>query len=233
MPAPSEESEVRAQETRRDIEGHERRLDRQRPGPAQRIRERRARLGKRGPAGREQEGGGQVLLERGRAALLSVAAAVQGLAGEIDAEARLIAVQIHMDAHIRPLAIDRGTLAMPFAELVHDGVLDLERPELRVGDGGIDRLEPHRQGPRRRQMLVPVDGPHPFVQGLGRGRREARDGPQDAAREPRPEARAVGRGEVAFEVHPRAPRPYRSRAEGSQLAREQPFHALGRGGEER
>jgi hypothetical protein len=82
-----------------------------------------------------------------------------------------------MDAHIRPLAIDRGALAMPFAELVDDGVLDLERPELGVGDRGIDRLESHRHRPRRGQMLVPTDGPHSFVQGLGRGRREAREGP--------------------------------------------------------
>jgi hypothetical protein len=122
---------------------------------------------------------------------------------------------------------------MPFPKLVHDGVLDLERPELGVGDGGIDRLEPHRQGPRRRQVLVPVDGPHPFVQGLGRRRREARERPQDAAREPGPEARAIGRREVAFEVHPGAPRTHPARPERAELAREERFHPLGRGGEER
>src|SRR5690606_37673131 len=114
----------------RDAARDLRRLDEDRPGPAEGVQERLRRL----PSGQRQQSRRQVLLERRLALVLALAPAPleERLARQVEIEARLALVQVREHAHVGPAGIDRGPFAGPLAEEVDDGVLDAQRGEVQA-----------------------------------------------------------------------------------------------------
>ncbi len=133
---PALEPEPPAQQARRDPRGDQRRLDHQRAGPAHRVDERPAAGGDLAPAGSQQQCRREILLERGLDARLPIAATVQRLAAQVDADGCALAREPDVDAQVRALRVDRGSRTCPLAKSVDDRVLHLERGKLRVAKPG-------------------------------------------------------------------------------------------------
>ncbi len=76
--------------------------------------------------------------------------------------------------------IDAWPLARCAAQPVDDGILDLERTEMRVVDPRTTPAELHGQAAGWQQVLGPIDGVHALVERLGIDRREATDHQQYA-----------------------------------------------------
>ena len=185
---------LRAQQAGRDVGRHQRRLDRQRPRPAQRVEQAGAGGGLARPGRVEQQAGGQVLLERRLHLDLvrPVAAPVQALAAQVDRDGHARAREVRVDAHVRRARVHRRPQAAGGgAELVDDRVLDAHRAEARVPDPVVDAGEVDRQRVVHREVARPVDGLRGLVEVVAVGGRPARDRQQDAAGDPRPEAGAV------------------------------------------
>src|SRR3546814_5822734 len=85
-----------------------------------------------------------VLLQRCFDATGAIAAAVQALAGQIEAQRTLFAVQMQMQADVGLLGIDVRPLQACRAKAIDDRVLEFQSREMRVGDtrratGDLDR----------------------------------------------------------------------------------------------
>ena len=191
MPLPAQEPETLAQQPRGDIRSHQRPLQGQGPRAAHGIDQGPAGGGRLRPAGAQQDGGGEVLLERRLRPFLPVAAPVQALPGEVEAQGRLVAQQAQVEAQVRPSRIDGGAHAAALAKLVDDGVLDLQGGIARVGDRRAGDVGVDGQGARGIEMVAPVDLAHPLIEGLGGGRRKDRQAEEHPAGQPRPEADPV------------------------------------------
>ena len=155
------ELRLRAQQTGRDVGRHERRLDRQRARPAQRVQQAGAGGGLARPGRVQQQSGGQVLLERRLDLDLvrPVAAPVQALAAEVDRDGHARAREVRVDAHVGRARVDRRPLAAGGgAELVDDRVLDAHRAEARVPDPVVDAGEVDRERVVHAEVAGPVDG---------------------------------------------------------------------------
>ena len=89
------------------------------------------------PAALQEQAGRQRLVQRRDGLDRAVAALVQRIPGAIEAEHRVVLVDVQVEADHRPLDIDARPPADAFAELVADGVLDPPRRVLRVRDGRV------------------------------------------------------------------------------------------------
>ncbi len=229
---PAEESPVSAQQTGSDVGGDQRALDRKRPRSAQGVEQDAAVRGDLGPARAQQDGGGEVLLERCRGALLPIPAPVQRLAREVQAQGRLALVQVGMDLQIRTLGAHVGAAAETLAETVGDGVLDLERTEAGVADLGAGAVELDREGATRVEVLLPGDGQSARVQRVGVAGVAAAERQQHPVGDPRPQADTVGVGQGAGEAHAAPGLGGVGESEAVDLVGKQGFEVACRGGEE-
>ena len=219
---PALEPEPPAQQARRDAGRHQRRLDHQRAGAAHRIEEGAAPLRDLRPARAQQQRSGEVLLERRLDARLPVAAPVQRIAREVDAEGRAFARETDADPQIGPVRVDRGPGSRRLADAIDDRVLHLERGELRVTQPRRALADGvHGQRAFRREVLQPVDVAHAVVQCLRRRRRHLGQREQHAARGARVQAGEVRVRERTGERHAGRVLASRLDAERTQFAGQQ------------
>lgn len=115
-----------------NVGGHQTCLDGQRARSAHGIDETSALRHHLGPAGEEEDGSRQVLLEGRERALHPVTAAVQALARQIDAQGGDVSIKIGVDPQIWPFELDGRSRPARLAESIDDRVLDLERAKVRV-----------------------------------------------------------------------------------------------------
>ena len=85
---------------------------------------------------------------------------------------------------------------------VDDGVFELQRAEVRMGDGGVMAAKIARQGCVRPQVLGPVDLTDSTVKPLGVSDFKPRQLEKHPIRHARPEARAISDREVTREGDP-------------------------------
>ena len=135
------------------------------PGAAHGVQESGALGGQVRPAGAQQDGGRQVLLERCGGAFLPVAAAVQRGPGEVQGQGRHLPMDIAVDQQVRVLRVHVGPAAQTAGEAVGNGVLDLESGVLTVAGPGQVAVEAHRKGARQVQVVLPRRSPAPRRRG--------------------------------------------------------------------
>ena len=130
--APADEAEIAAQRPGRDIERHHRGFDHERARAAHRIDELAAVSAIAGQPLRKQHRSREIFLQRRSDAARAICATMQALAGKIEAQRRAIAIQSHVQSHVRPLELDRRPLPGALAQLIDDRVLGFQRAEMRV-----------------------------------------------------------------------------------------------------
>ena len=129
---------------------------------------------------------------------------------------------MHVDAHVGRFRVHRRAAAALVADLIDDGVLDLERDARRVdGDGLI--------GP---EMLGPANGAHAVVERAIVSGVDGGEVQQDAAGHARPQAGAIGDLERAREGDAGAGRRDVAGAERAQFVGDERLERFGASGEE-
>ena len=232
MPQPAGHPPMDSGEAGGNVGGNQGALDAEGAGAAQGVEEGGALPGHGRPGRTQQDGGRQVFLEGRGAALMAVAPQVQGVAGKVQAEGHLTAMQIGLDAQIRPLPVHAGALAKPGTEAIDDGVLDPQGAKLAVADAALRPVELDREGAAQGEMLLPGQGAGPGVKAVAVGGREAGQRQQHPVGDPRPEAGAVGVRERAREAGTPPGLLGRGEAEVTQLIGKQGFQVPGGGGKE-
>ena len=187
------EAPATTQQAGRDVGGHPRALDQQGAGPAHGVEQRCPTRGGLGPAGLQQDCRGEVLLERRLDAVAPVSAPVQAVARQVQAQRRVLAFEMQMDADVGVLGVDVRSRLAAVAEVIGDRVLDLESGEVRMGESGRAAGDLDRETRRGREQPGPVDRPRGGVQGIRIRGLEALQRQQHATRQPRPQAGAVSR----------------------------------------
>ncbi|MCY1213549.1 hypothetical protein D9M68_394340 [compost metagenome] len=190
-----------ALEVGRHVGGHHRGLDQEGADTAHGVGQGAARGGDTRPAGADQDGGGQVLLQRRGALLQAVATLVQAVARQVDGEDRLTLVQAQVNAQVGVHLVHGGAHTVGAAQLVHHCVLDLERTEMGVVDPRTVATELDRQAATGHQVVMPVHRQHALIEVLGVLHRKARQHQQHPVRQPGPEAEAVRGFQVALAAH--------------------------------
>ena len=232
MLGPAVEAEALAQESRRDVGGDQRALDDERARTAHGIEQGIALGRDLGPAGAQQQCRGQILLERCGGTGLAVAALMQRLAREIQAEGQAVAVSVEVNAQIRIVGIDAWTSPVEPVEAIGDGVLDLEDGEMWVGDALELAVELNGEGAIRGQMIFPGDLQRTVVDLVRAAQRHLRQRQEDAVGDPRPETGAIAVLDPARETRPAARLGGPRHPESGQLLGQQTTEVLGGGGKE-
>ncbi len=187
----------------RNVGGDPRGLDRQRARAAHRVHESPAALGQRRPATAQQDRRREVLLQRRRHLVVAIAAPVQRLAAQVDAERGAGAAEAQADAHVRRAKVHRCPLAAQFAQPVHDRVLAALRSEAAVPQPGRQVADDvDRKRCAGRQLLLPGQRTHGGVEAGIVVRVDLGESEHDAACDPRPQASRVGDTQVAVEGNP-------------------------------
>ena len=169
---PANESEVTAHGARRNVERHQRSLDRQRPRSAHGIDELAAVLCNRRPAAAKQNGRREIFLERRRHTACAIRTPMQTLARQIETQRRPITIEPHVDAHIGLIEVHRRPLAGALTHDIDDRILGLQRAEMRMRNARRGTRQVDRERAIRFDVRRPVDGLHPFIQRIGRRGRE-------------------------------------------------------------
>ncbi len=198
MLLPAAEAPVLALQVGGNIGRHQRRFHQKSTRTAHRIGQRTASLGQRRPARTDQNGRRQVLLERRRTLLKTVAALVQTGTRQVQRQLNFATVTMDVDAQIRPYLIHPRTGTVRATQLVDDRILDLERTEVRVVYPGQSAGKINRQGAIHRQVIAPVDKLHAGIQVLGRAGQKALEHQQYPVAQARPQTQAVTEFDIAL-----------------------------------
>src|SRR5579871_1830374 len=118
------------------------------------------------------------------------------------------------------------------AQCVDDRVLDLQRAEMRVGDGRMPPAELAGQRRAGTEVQRPVDLANPRVELLRVVRLELRNLEKYAVRGARPQAGTVGAFKVAAKGHTARALAHLKRAQRGELARQEIGQATRRAGDE-
>ncbi len=180
MPQPGAEAPAFALEIGCDIGRHHRAFHQEGTHTAHGVGQRTTSGGDARPAGADQDGGGKVFLQWCSTLLQTIAALMQAMTGQVQREHGLPLVQAQVHPQVGVELIDAWPLARCAAQPVDDGILDLERTEMRVVDPRTTPAELHGQAAGWQQVLGPIDGVHALVERLGIDRREATDHQQYA-----------------------------------------------------
>ena len=103
---------------------------------------------------------------------------------------------------------------------------------MRVSDGGADAGEVDRHRARRREVLLPGEGAHAFVEAVGIRCVHFRERQEHATGQSRPETGTIGGFETTDEVASRPCLLHPGGAQGAEFGGEQRLETLGRGSEE-
>lgn len=199
------------------------------------------------PAAAREDGGGEVFLQGRFHPRAAVAALMQRGTGEIEAQGGVVIVQMQMDADVRVFRVHVRALVELRAEAVGNRVLDFQARVLRVRC--VRRTPRHfnRKGFSHIKQAAPVHRHGGVVERgvaihghIGRRRVrvirnfaqwEIQQRQQDARGEPRPQAGAVGGGQVSGEADAAIAFLAGAGAEGGQFSGQQRFNAAAAGGE--
>ncbi|MNZ78299.1 hypothetical protein D3C78_968680 [compost metagenome] len=232
MPEPLAEAPAFTLEVRCDIGRHQGRFNQEGPDTAHRVRQCAAFRGDLRPAGANQDCRGKVLLQRRGPLLQTVAALVQAVPGQVEGQHRLAAIEVQMHADIRVDLVHGRPAAELGAQVVDDGILDLQCAEVSVIDTRAAPAELHRQAAARIQVIAPRDAAHAHVEFLGVRHREPREHHQHPVGQARPEAEAICRFQIALTAHRGNLRPRLLQAERLGLLQQQAIEPLGTGEEQ-
>ena len=122
-----------APQARGDVPCHEDGFHQDRPASAHGIEQRLLRR----PPGQAQDARRQVLAERRLAARLAQPALEQRLARRVEVQGHVLVVQKGVDANVRSAGVHTGSSASRCAELVADGVFDLERGVIKARERAV------------------------------------------------------------------------------------------------
>ena len=86
------------------------------------------------PTAAQQDGGGQILLQRRLAGVSTIAALVQTGARQVDPDGDPPTVHPHIDTHVRGPGIDIGPFLTPTAKYVDNGVFAALGTKLGIAD---------------------------------------------------------------------------------------------------
>ncbi len=215
-----------------DVRGNHRRLHQEGAHATHRVGQGAAFGSDARPAGTDQDRRRQVFLERRGALLQAVAALVQAVAGEVQGEDGFAAVQAQVDAQVGVELVHRRALAGRSAQLVDNGVLDLQGAEVGVVDARAMAAELHGQGAVGQHVVLPVDIQHAVVEILGVLHREALEHQQHPVGQARPQAQAIGRLHVGHAAHGRSVLTRLLKAKPDGFLDQQAFKAFGTGEED-
>src|SRR2546430_8948749 len=137
---------------------------------------------------------------------------------------------MRMYPHARALERNVGPRAGGESQRIDDAVLELERPEVSVGDRGVPPAEIARQGGAGRQVRRPVDLAHRGMELIRVARIETSELDEHTVGDARPEARAVDALERAEEGRAGRALAHLARAAPLELAGEQIGKAARRAG---
>ncbi len=174
-----------------DVGGNHASLDQERTHTAHRVGQCATFGSDARPAGSDQNGGGQVFLERRGTLLQAIAALVQAVTGKVQRQNRFTTIQAQVNAQVRVDLVHRRALAFGRAQFVDDRVLDLQCTKVGVVDARPVTAEFHRNGAFRFKMVMPLDIEHAVVQVFGVLHREALEYQQHAVGQTRPETQPV------------------------------------------
>ena len=229
MAKPGAEAPTLALEVRCHIGGNHCGFDQEGTHTAHRVGQGAAFGSDARPTGADQHSRRQVFLERRGTLLQAVAALVQAVAGQVERENRLAAVQAQVHTHIGVDLFHRRAQAFTVAQLVDDGVLDLERTEMGVVDARAMAAELHRKRTVGGQVVGPVNRVDAVVEVVGVLHVEALEHQQHSVGQARPDAQAVGGFHVGGAANGRGVLAHLIEAEALGLFGEQAFQALGAG----
>ena len=201
MLLPTAEAPVLTLQVGRDTGGHQGCLDQKGTGAAHRVGQCPACLGQRRPAGADQDGCGQILLQRRRALLQPVTTLVQTRPGQVQRQLHLATVAVHVDAQIRAHLVDARAAAIRAAQLIHHRILDLECAKVSVVDAGQAAGKIDGQGAIDSQVITPVDHLHAGVQVLGSTGKKTLEHQQHAVTQTRPETQPVTQLDIPLYRH--------------------------------
>ena len=129
--------EVAPPQPGRDVGGHHGRFDTEGTRAAHEIDEAARRRCDLRPPGARENGCREILLERCLAAVTTIPPAMQTLAGQIDGDSSFVAVDVQIHPQVWPPQLDRRPDAAGFANLIDDGVFDLECRKVGMIDVGF------------------------------------------------------------------------------------------------
>ncbi len=199
--APAQEAEIPAFQGGRRVRGDQGGLGEKGAGTAHGVEQRAAALVDVRPAGAQQHGGGDIFLERGAAALESIAAPVQALAGEVHRQQCGVALDMQMQQHVGAFRLDVRAFAGGVAQIVAHRVLQQLRTIQGVTDGFVAAAAIAGERRPRGQMFAPVDAFDAFIHRLRTARVEGSQAQQHAGCGARPQAGAVPASSVPMEFH--------------------------------
>lgn len=164
MPKPFLKPEALLLASRRQIQRHHGRFDNQGAGTTHGIDKIAAVLGQLRPSGTHQQGRSQVFLQRSRAFFGAVAAHMQAVTTNIDAQRQSATIQTCRYRDVRHLGRHRGALTTTGAEPVDDTVFDALSPVLGVADSVVLPEKSHPETAGHRNVLLPVHVHHAVIQ---------------------------------------------------------------------
>ena len=136
------------------------------------------------------------------AGIATIAAPVQAVAGQVDAQRQAATVQVGIQANVGITDVDIGTRLAGRTKTVDHAILDRLGAEAGVSNLVTATMKVHRNAGTGRQMALPVDGGGGIVQGIRRfdafRPRQTQDDPVGQAR---PQTGPVGTLEIALGVH--------------------------------
>ncbi len=230
---PAFEAEAAARQAGRDAGRDHRRLDHQRARSAHRVVERATLLRQRRPARAQQQCRRQVFLEWRLDARLPIAAAVQGLAAQVDPHGDPLAREAQADPQVRCGQVHRRPVARVLAHAVDDGVLGAQRRELRVPQPARRLADDiHGKRARGRHVRLPRQRQQAAVHEVRVAGVEVGQRQQHAARRARAQAGGVRAGQRAEEADAGRMLALDLDAVLPQLLRQQVRHIERTGGEE-
>src|SRR5256885_1912413 len=147
--------ELRERVSRRDREGHHRRLDDERPAAAHGVKEGLARVPTREP----NDAGSKVFLQRGFARIPAVAALVEWFAGGVQVESDLRLVEEGLDAHLGGARVHVGPPPAVRAKPVAHSVLDSQSREFEALQRRAYRVDVHANALRSEEHTSELQSP--------------------------------------------------------------------------
>ena len=229
---PAGEPPMLAQQAGRVVAGDPGGFDRQGARAAQRIDEGTAGGGDGRPVRFQQQRGGQGFLERSRDGGRAVAAPMQAVPRQVEADGGSTVAGEHMNPQIRPLPVHPRSPVKPGPKAVDDGVLDPLRAVMAVIDAGAGPAKFDGERAVRGQMLLPGKLVDAGVQCLHPGEGKLGQRQQHPAGGARPQAGAISQFQRASETDAAAGRFGIDGAQSAQFRHQQGLDAGRGGGEE-
>ena len=210
----------------RHVQGHHGSFNHKGAGTAHRVHEIAAGRGNFGPACAHQQCGSQVFFQWCYALIRAIAAHVQAVPAQINAQGQTATIESGGDNDIRVFGVHRRPRSAIGLKPIHNAVLDPLGTILRVADGLILTKESHPEAAMHRDMLLPVHVHNAVIELIAAVGIHFVNVKDHAVGQARPEARAVATFQRA--LYPDSGRrvTHGFQAKRAELVRQKVFHSL-------